>query len=400
MKLAGAGGAHLTYCTNIHRGETWAETFAALARHLPAVKREVAPTEPMGVGLRLSAIAAEELGDRAEMERFKDFLNREGLYVFTINGFPYGPFHGVRVKEQVYQPDWRFSERLDYSNRLANILLELLPDEAALDGSISTVPATFRPIGSEPGAIEAIVANLMRHVAHLARLREATGRIITLAIEPEPMCFLETTAEAVSFLQAQFLSQAGVAAFAETSRLAHSDAEAALRRHLGLCYDVCHAAVEFEDAAEGFALLKSAAIGAFKVQLSAALKAPRVDSTTRADLARFDDGVYLHQVVERRGGGLVRYLDLAQAFAAAADALGNEWRVHCHVPVFVGKLPRLATTQDMLREVLALHRKAPLSQHLEVETYTFDVLPEELRNVDVATAVARELRWVRSELRA
>jgi hypothetical protein len=239
----------------------------------------------------------------------------------------------------------------------------------------------------------------MRHVAHLARLREATGRIIALAIEPEPMCFLETTAEAVSFLQAQFLSQAGIAAFAEISHLARPEAEAALRRHLGLCYDVCHAAVEFEDAAEGFALLRSAGIGVFKVQLSAALKAPRVDSATRDDLARFDDGVYLHQVVERRSGGLVRYLDLAQAFAAAAAAAGNEWRVHCHVPVFAEKLPRLATTQDMLRDVLALHRKAPLSQHLEVETYTFGVLPEELRNVDVATAVARELNWVRSELR-
>jgi hypothetical protein len=31
MKLE--AGIHLAYCTNVHRGETWAETFATLERH-------------------------------------------------------------------------------------------------------------------------------------------------------------------------------------------------------------------------------------------------------------------------------------------------------------------------------------------------------------------------------
>jgi sugar phosphate isomerase/epimerase len=402
MKLDGtAPNIHLTYCTNIHRGETWEDTRGALERQLPEVKRRFAPEQAMGVGLRLSAIGAEALSARRQLEQFKDFLAREGLYVFTINGFPYGPFHGTRVKEEVYQPDWRFPERLTYSNRLADLLVELLPADPALEGSVSTVPATFRPIGSEPGAIEAIADNLVQHAAHLFRLAERSGRTIALALEPEPMCYLETIAEAADFFEQQLFASSAVKRFCSLTRVDRATAETALRRHLGLCYDVCHAAVEFEDATESLQRLAKSGIGIFKLQLSAALKVARVDTNTVEQLRRFDDGIYLHQVVGRRPDGrLVRFLDLEPAFAHAREAQGHEWRVHCHVPIFLDTLPDLGTTQDFLREILALHRKAPISRHLEVETYTFDVLPEELRRVDVATAVARELSWVRDVLAA
>jgi sugar phosphate isomerase/epimerase len=401
MKLGkAAGGAHLTYCTNIHRGETWADTRAALGKYLPEVKRLVSPTATMGVGLRLSNLASETLAQQAgALSQFRDFLAEHGLYVFTINGFPFGPFHGTRVKEEVYQPDWRFTERLTYSNRLADLLLELLPAE--IDGSISTVPATFRPIGATAGALAQIKDNLLRHAAHLARARERTGRTITLALEPEPMCYLETSDELVAFLEQQIFAGDAVARFCGLTGYATAAAEAALRRHVGICYDVCHAAVEFEDPAGSIARLKSAGIGIFKLQLSAALRVPRVDGETLAQLKRFDEGVYLHQVVERRADGeLVRYLDLAPAFADIERAYGSEWRVHCHVPIFMDTLPHLDTTQGFLRSILELHKRSAISPHLEVETYTFDVLPEELRRVDVASAVARELEWVKARLSA
>lgn len=394
-----AHGAHLTYCTNIHKGETWAETFAALQRHVPSVKAAVSPKKAMGVGLRLSALASEQLSAPGELQKFKDFLDSESLYVFTINGFPYGPFHGTRVKEDVYQPDWRFEERLTYTNRLADQLSYLLPTDPAIEGSISTVPATFRPLGSETGALDLIAAKLLHHASHLARIRETTGRTITLALEPEPMCYLETSEELISFMQARIFSGSSVRQFAGMAGVTEASAEATLRRHLGICYDVCHAAIEFEDAAASIARLRSAGIGIHKLQLSAALKIASVDAETARHLRRFDDGVYLHQVVERRTDGtLVRYLDLQPAISEIGKSIGSEWRVHCHVPVFMQKLPELGTTQDFLREILALHKVESISKHLEVETYTFDVLPAELRQVDVATAVARELEWVKKEL--
>jgi hypothetical protein len=399
MKLeGGASLGHLTYCTNIHPGETWPDVAASLRRHLPEIKRQIAPERPFGVGLRVAASAAEALGEPAALDELKELLAGSGCYVFTLNGFPYGPFHGRPVKEQVYQPDWRHEARLTYSNRLADLLAALLPDDPALDGSISTVPGTFKPLARAPGATEEIARNLIRHVAHLVRIQRETGRTIALALEPEPHCFLETIDETVRFFEQEVFGAAALRVLGELAGLARGEAEPALRRHLGVCYDVCHAAVEFEDAAGSLRALEAAGIGVPKLQLSAALRVAEVGPETATQLRPFDEPVYLHQVVERNEGGLTRYLDLPDALARIEDSIGSEWRVHFHVPIFLAELKDFSTTQGFLREILDLHRKQPISQHLEVETYTWDVLPERYRQIEVASAIARELAWAREQL--
>jgi len=399
--LLPSGPAHLTYCTNVHRGESWPDIFAALREHLPAVKRQASPGAPMGVGLRLSAIAAEALDAPAELGALREFLASEQLYVFTINGFPYGPFHGERVKEQVYAPDWRAPERLAYTDRLANLLAALLPDDQpGLTGSVSTVPGAF--LADACGnARDAIAEALLRHAAHLAALEDRTGRRITLALEPEPMCLMETTAEAAGFFEDYLFTAGAAARFAALSGRGQAAAEALLRRHLGLCLDACHAAVEFETPADSLAALRRAGIAVMKLQLSSALVVPQMDAVAAELLRRFDDGVYLHQVVEQGPDGLTRYLDLPEALAAwHADGVhGREWRVHCHVPVFHdAPLGHLATTQPTLLDLLARQRDDGISPHLEVETYTWDVLPLELRQGGLDAAISRELAWVRDRL--
>jgi sugar phosphate isomerase/epimerase len=404
MKLGGGPLGHLTYCTNIHRGETWPEVLATLERHLPAVKARFAPDRPFGVGLRLSAVAAEALRDQRAFAQLRDLLRAHDLYVFTINGFPYGPFHGVRVKEEVYQPDWQHEERLVYTDLLADLLADLLPEEPGLEGSVSTVPGTFKPLSEAPGVAERIALNMVRHVAHLVRLQARTGRTIALALEPEPYCFLETIEETVRFFEGHLFADAAITRLAGLGGLGRSEAEQALHRHLGVCYDVCHAAVEYEDPKGGLERLRSAGIRVPKLQLSAALRIAEVDAAAARRLRSFDEPVYLHQVVERRHGRLTRYLDLPQAFEAldrdaGPDGDPREWRVHFHVPIFLDEIEHFSTTQDFLREILAIHREDPVSAHLEVETYTWDVLPEHDRKGDVAAAIARELAWVRDRLR-
>lgn len=397
MKLG--TGAHLTYCTNIHKGITWPEVRGYLERDVAEVKAAFSPDRPFGVGLRLAAAATEELQSPAAFEELRDLLDRQGFYVFTINGFPYGPFHGVRVKEEVYQPDWSHPERLAYTDRLADLLVRLLPD--GLDGSISTVPGTFRPIARQPATVERIADNLLRHAAHLVRLRADTGRTLALAIEPEPMCMLETIDETADFIEQHLLARAGVDRLAQLTGLDRGEAEAAVRRHIGVCYDVCHAAVEFEEAAGSIARLGRSGIEIPKLQLSAALRVPEMSPQLADWLLRFDDGVYLHQVVQRTGARLDRFLDLPEALAAyRRDGGAPEWRVHCHVPVFMAEAGIAATTQPFLAEILDLQRSRSISRHLEVETYTWDVLPPALRELDMATAIARELAWCRDRLAA
>ncbi|GBD44883.1 hypothetical protein HRbin40_02375 [bacterium HR40] len=392
-------GSELTYCTNIHRGETLPEVRAMLAHSLPAIRQRVAPGQPFGLGLWLPAAVAEELAAPATFEAFADLLAELHAYVFTLNGFPYGRFHGTRVKEQVYEPDWSRPERLCYTQRLAELLVRFLPEEGY--GSISTVPGTFRPLANEPSRVEAIVFHLRQAAAHLVDLERRTGRVLALAVEPEPACMFETTREFVRFVEDRLLVREGLSAFAQLADLSRAQAEEALRRHLGICFDVCHAAVAFEDVEESLALLAERAIAVAKLQLSAALVLRPVGRDADELLRPFADPVYLHQVVARRPGGeFAHYHDLPEALAAlAAGEPAEEWRIHCHVPIFLEELEGpLATTREVLARLLARHRRSPVSRHLEVETYTFAVLPRSLQRMAVEEAIARELLWVREQL--
>jgi sugar phosphate isomerase/epimerase len=400
------GGVHLGYCSNIHPGESWPEVRANLGRHLPAVRRHLNIDGRFGIGLRLSAHAAEQLAQAPALREFKAFLADGGLYVFTLNGFPYGTFHGQRVKEQVYLPDWREPERLRYTNQLAELMAALMDGAPEIDeGSVSTVPGAYKAALGDERDVPRMVDHLLRHVAHLVDLRARTGRVVTLALEPEPDCFLETVDEVVAFFDRQLRAPAALQALGTHSGLGRDAAEQALHDHLGICLDLCHAAVEFEDAAACLQRLRDARIRVTKMQISAGLRLPVLDVPALQALRGFDDPVYLHQVVERGPQGLRRFADLPHALASlgdapAAAAAAREWRVHFHVPIFMERIAPFASTQGFIREMLALHRARPVSKHLEVETYTWDVLPEPLRAGGVDAAVARELAWVRGELAA
>lgn len=395
--------AHLTYCTNVHRGERWAEVKDNLARHVSAVRALVCPDRPFGTGLWLSARAVQELREPAARAELQQLLHDHGLYVFTLNGFPYGAFHGGAIKQRVYEPDWRSDARRAYSDALADLLASLLPD--GVDGSISTLPCAFKPAVHGAADERAIADQLLAHAAHLHALYERTGKRITLALEPEPCCHLETTAEAIAFFDQQLRSDRALGRLQRLAGITAGAAADVVQRHLGLCLDTCHAAVEFEDARRLVTDLRAAQIPIAKVQLSSGLRMADVDdpAAARAALSPYLDPVYLHQVVERRGDELHRHLDLPDALdalAAAAPGATREWRIHFHVPVFLSRMRAFDSTQFFLREVLALQRESPLSAHLEVETYTWDVLPDEARTTDLTHAIARELRFCMDELGA
>jgi sugar phosphate isomerase/epimerase len=391
---------HLTYCTNIHPGETWPEVRQNLVRYLVPVREQFAPNRPFGVGLRLSAESAAALGEPEALEELRAFLRAHDLYVFTINGFPYGPFHGRPVKEAVYQPDWLEPERLAYTDRLADILAALLPE--GLEGTISTVPGAFAPrVGGERDA-ERMGQAMLAHAAHLVRLRAATGRRVALALEPEPCCYLETIDETVEFFRDHLLSPSAILGFSEATGLDPAQAEQAIREHVGVCLDACHMAVEFEDPSAVLDALEEAGVRVAKVQVTAGLRVaiPADDASALDALGAFADDVYLHQVVERRPDGtLARFLDLPQALAASRERPGaREWRIHFHVPVFREQYGRFEGTQSYVAELLRAVRARSSCTHFEVETYTWDVLPEEFRREGIVAGVVRELEWMRGQL--
>ena len=354
------GGPLLTYCSNVHAGETLAELRSNLSRHAAAVKARVCPDRPFGVGLRLSARTAAELERPKALQDLKRFLEARGLFVFTVNGFPYGSFQGPRGKDAVFRPDWLEPERRAYTDRLARILAELLPEGVA--GTISTLPGAFRPRVGGQDAARKLADNLRRGAEALEKL----DRDVRLALEPGPFCHLESAADVLEFYDRWL-------------------AEPWLRRRVGVCLDACHSAVSFERPVEAFEALQRAEIPVVKVQLSAGLTLRWDSAVADAELRRLAKDAHLHQVFERRDGRVRGFLDLPEALTHARRE--GEWRVHWHAPLYAGKIGPFGTTAYETEALLArLRRPYP---HLEVDSDSHRATPESL---------TKEFRWVLDRL--
>ncbi len=383
-----SSGLHLAYCTNVHRGENWAETFAALERHVLPVRRRVAAGRSYAIGLRLGQRAAAELAQPAALRAFQRWLEQHDCYIFTVNGFPYGSFHGTRVKEQVYAPDWSTPERLAYTQQLFELLDQLAPPGAA--GSVSTVPGSFKAfVAAEPARRAAILANFTRIARHVGALAARTGRDLHLGLEPEPLCLIETSAETVQLFHDWRTQDRAV------------EAEG-LMRFVGVNYDCCHLAVEFESAGAALDRLTAAGIRLSKVHLSSALRVTP-DAAGREALRAFVEPVYLHQVVVGRAGSHEvrrRFVDLPEALADPQPAAPDEeWRIHFHVPLYAAPGAPLFDTRDHVTGALDWLQAHPgACAQLEMETYTWEVLPSALR-LPIEDQLVREYAWTLGALR-
>jgi hypothetical protein len=389
---------HLTYCTNIHPGESWDAVWQNLQTYLPALKQSLSPDRPFGIGLRLADIASRELlmGDR--LPQFRQWLAEQNLYVFTLNGFPYGSFHHQVIKDKVYAPDWMQVDRLAYTQRLVTILAELLPDGMA--GSISTLPISYKPWWNDSEvsrtASKLAATQLTQLATELATLYDRTGKWIHLGLEPEPDGLIENSAEVIQWFDEYLIPSARGMLSRE-----------ALLRHIQVCYDTCHFAVEFEDPIAALKRFEAAGIGISKIQLSSALKiaVPEGESdrlNILNALKPFAESTYLHQVIAQYPDGtLQHYSDLSLALPEWLTTGAIEWRTHFHVPLFVPDYPPLSSTQSDIQTVLQYLTQHltqhPICTHLEIETYTWEVLPADLK-LDIATSIEREYRWVMSQL--
>ena len=397
----GNGLGHLTYSTLVHPGDTWDDMWTSLTTYVPQVKQRVAPSEPFGVSLRLSAESARTLAaSPSERDRLKGFLADNDLYLYTVNAFPYGPFKGRVVKEQVYEPDWRSEERTEYTIAVADVLADVVAEGTA--PSIQTSPLGFKPNVTGPDVVASYTEHVLRVAAHLVGLEQRTGRTVTLAIEPEPFCFLETTEETVAYFEERLYSGEAAAVLARLAGIPISEAHSALRRHVGIVFDICHQAVEYESIRESLLQLVDAGIPIFKLQEAAALHVPTVTEEAVEMLTPYADTIYLTQTLERGAdGSITRFLGLDEALADwSRSPRPCEWRVHIHVPVFLDDLGAFRTTRSAIADALRLHRESPLSRQLEIETYTWDMLPAALKTGDIVEYVCRELEWVRGELTA
>lgn len=406
----GPGGPFfLTYSTNVHPGETLAEVEASLSKHTVRVAKAVSPGKPFGLGLRLSRPAVDALhDDEAARKALVASLGEKDLFPFTLNVFPYGgvgkqAFHAARVKEQVYVPGWDSADRVEYTRRAATVLADLLgPRE---HGTMSTIAGVFRGQGVASATREAVRRGVVEAAAHLWKLHAERGKLITLCLEPEPFTMIETTDEAIAFFKDELWAK-GAAELAALTRLNDGQAEQALRQMLGVCFDACHLAVMMEDLAGSLVKLDKAGVRIGKFQLSSAieLQQPSRNLHGAARLFQFCEPRYLHQVVGKQPGGkILKLLDLTPQFAEQNGEWEKceRWRVHFHVPIYLPAIGPLHTTQEDLALALDKVVTKGLCPHLEIETYSWDVLPKSARvggPKDVEECLGREFEWVGREL--
>jgi len=390
---------HLSYCTNIHPGSNWESTFSSLKTYVPQIKKAVSPNASFGLGLRLSNKASEELNDGENFIKFQNWLSQNDVYIFTMNGFPYGNFHDERVKDKVHAPDWTTLERLKYTSRLFKQLAKLLP--SGMSGGISTAPISYKYWHDSEEkkrlAFEVASKYLAEVALQLLEIEEATGKYLHLDIEPEPDGLLENSDELVNFFS-DYLIPIGTKIFKERSAIAEGKIEKVLKKYITVCYDICHFSLAYEEPEDTFKKFADAGLRIGKIQVSAALKIlynKDFASEIWDSLARFNEPTYLHQVTEQVNGKVKTYNDLPIVLEARKEFV--ELRAHFHVPIFLEQFGKLYSTQDHILKVMEILKINAVSDHLEIETYTWDVLPKALKR-DLSESIIREIDWLKERL--
>jgi hypothetical protein len=390
---------HLTYCSNIHPGEKWADHFQSLRDNIPYIRQQLAPGQSFGLGLRIANEASIELSKPEVLLEFKNWLAEQDVYVFVINGFPYGGFHNVVVKDDVHTPDWTTTDRLEYTIRLFNILTELLPE--GMHGGVSTPPLTYRlwwkTEADKQLATESATNHVLQLLDKLISIEKETGKLLHLDIEPEPDGMLDNMVDFVNWYRDVLLPK-GIIHLSKYS-FSEEQAKETILKHIQLCYDICHAAVGFENPEEILVSLNEIGIKVGRIQVSSALK---VNFSSEKEIKlkaieTFNEPVYLHQVVSQNHDGTKsHYPDLKEALVDWNEN-HEEWRVHFHVPLFINSYGVLESTQGDIIKTLALHTENPFSSFLEVETYTWGVLPEDMQK-PIGESIVREIEWVKKIL--
>ncbi len=394
----GHGLGHLTYSTLVHQTDNWDQLWKSVNTYLPAVKARVAPDQKFGVCLRTSAPSAELLSaSPGKVADLKQFFADNDLYLYTANAFVYGVFKKQVIKEDVYEPDWQTPERREYTKQVADLLAALAP--AGISPSIQSAPLGFKPKVTGEDVVEAYTTNVIDVVAHLVALKKKTGTTVTLGLEPEPRCYLETTDETIAYFTSHLFSGATAERLAKLTGLNEADAAQAMRDYTGVVFDIGHQAVGYEDIPSSLQKLVDSGVQIVKLQEAASMYIPEVTQKTVDALQAFAKTIYLSQTCQKKDGATTWFLNLEDAFADWYKNPGpREWRTHFHVPVFLDDLGAFGTTRFALEQALAFHKKTPLSAHLEIETYTWDVLPDHLKTGDIVEYVSREIDWVKGQL--
>ena len=375
----------LCYCGNVHAAADLEELLQSIADG-PALVRSELGANTLSYGLWVSDRALSQ-SKTEEHFRLRAALESNQIQVSTMNAFPLGNFHAEVVKYRVYKPNWTDPERAQYTLGCAELLEMLLP-EGQRQGTISTLPLGYRSDFETPESVATASRALCQLALDLEERARTSSASIRVCLEPEPGCALESGDDFIEFWSGP-LAEAAAA----------SGAQDAVSHHLGICIDTCHHALAFEEPRRLLQSLRDASIPIGKIQLSSAARLDPTAPEALAAMRELDEARFLHQVRTRSSDGqLAGCDDLAEVASLPRD---GEWRVHFHLPIHHTSFGALGTTQAFLNEIMDELSELGTTPHLEIETYTWHVLPAEHRPkgaAELAKCIASEWRYAEKRL--
>jgi hypothetical protein len=371
---------NLSYCLNAFDFTSdWKYTLTEIDRCFNTVREMsgFSSDKMTGLGFWTSEFFLELMRDPDNFRYLQEFLEKRNYYISTVNAFPYGVFHNQPVKDKVYMPNWLNEKRVDFTIKAAEFLEKFLPDGGS--GSISTLPGAYRRhIRDYNGdSLRLIARNLEKTAEYLAYLYEKTGKKIRLGIEMEPDCIWETPDEFAGFYKKYMLP----------NRYS--------REYIGVCYDTCHQELIENGPGAGLEILERYEIPVVKIQLSAALQIQ--NGAKFADIKEFDEPVYLHQTRifnEKNGTICETFSDIPELRSYSGDDV--TLKCHFHLPLFwdSDNTSFKSARKELLAVIRYIKANPGFCRDLEIETYTYSVLPDCVDFRSIGSAVSKEYDWV------
>jgi len=369
----------ITYCGNVHPVVGLSDLEQYLDESTPSVQNHFGAKFPLGLWLPKTAMQ-DALSEKG-LASLRGRLETLETMPVTFNAFPMEVFHGTRVKELVYTPDWSTRERLDYTKSVAQLGVKL----GMKSFSISSLSGGFKP-NDKAEKVTQYLEHWLQWVDWARSLEENESVRVSLALEPEPFNTMEDESDAIQ-LWAKLREAAKVKGISEEY----------LQRYLGLCFDTCHFSVRYVSLTEAWERLKQHSIPVHKIQVSVA---PRWQASmgeeSRMKFFNWEEPVYLHQSFAKVAGQRQSFLDLD--LAKRYEGKVEEWRTHFHVPIHFGHREDSTGFEliDFLNYLKMHETEIPV---LEVETYSFNSMGEQWgEQTSLEQSIAKEMLWLQEQM--
>lgn len=374
---------NLMYCSNIFKNNTQKQLFNNLNKLIKKLKSKFNKEKKFSIGLCASNKLSNELIKNINI--FSKYIKKKKINIPSLNGFSYNNFHKKITKDNIYWPDWSSIKRVNYTNNLIKLLDNINNKNKK---SISTMPISYKGWINKKNTVY-IYYKTAKNLTKVTENIIKNKSNIIISIEPEPTCLIEKSQEFINYFNNWIKP---------LYKKYSINNKKNIKNIIGICYDICHFAVQFEKHEKILNNLEKENIIIGKLQISSALKIN--DDRTKKEnkqiiknLNVFKYSSFLHQINNINKNKTKIYKDIKYSIKYLKKNIKSEWRIHFHIPIYINKYKNFRTTNNEIKNVMQNINKKNFTGHIEIETYTYKNLSI---RYDILNSIINEYKWIRT----